>query len=183
MRFKCSQKPRPPYISLFAYFHRVFHFTFPMSFFPHCSFLSLTPDDLTTVVSGSKYILDQACFFNLAAEKLHNQLVEHNMNEDQAAIFGKVWKKSRTPMVEMLREHSFGAPLALTNIDWRLQVSMAHDKLSKTKHVATVLDLHLADPSGETPAESVLLEFNKEQLLELYENLELIQSQVDKITK
>lgn len=156
------------FASLFLFFYR---------------FLDVTTDDLLTIISGSKYVWDQACFFNLSAEKLLAQLVEHHMSEENASVFAQVWHKFRGSLVEKLRNQSFGAPLALADIEWRLQVSMAHDKLSKTKHVNTILDLHLADPSGATSSENLLLELNKEQLLELYENLELIQGQVDKITK
>lgn len=147
------------------------------------SFLGVSSDELATIISGSKYVWDQACFFNLSAEKLQHQLLENHMSEENATTFAQVWHKFRVPLVEKLREHTFGTPLALADLEWRLQVSMAHDKLSKTKHVNTILDLHLADPSGAVEGENIQLEFNKEQLLELYENLEKIQAQVDKITK
>lgn len=146
--------------------------------------LELTSDDLDTLVSGTSYIFDQAAFFNLSGDKLEPQLLEHSMGQASVDAFKAAWAEGRAAFTAALREKTLGAPQVLSAVDWRLQVTMAHSDLSKTKVLSSILDLTLGDASapGAQP-EHLLMELSKEQLSKLYADLERVQSQLDKITK
>lgn len=146
--------------------------------------LGISSSDVETLVAGSSYIFDQAAFNNLSPENLEPQLVSHGMEDTAAAAFKKVWGDGRAPFVSALRERTLGAPQTLDGVDWRLQLTMSSKDLSKTKTLSSVLDLKLGDASRPDAApEHLVMELNMEQLMKLYNDLEKVQSQLDKITK
>lgn len=168
--------------------------------------LELGQEDLDTLVAGISYIWEQAAYLNLSPEKLVAQLEEHTVSKDALAALAGVWAKQRLPFVSSLRERTLGAPAVVTDVDWRLQLTMAHQELSKTKVLSAVLDLTLA-PAGTAAAastssssssssaegaaaagvegevtERLLMELSKDELLRLYNDLERVQTQLDGLT-
>jgi len=149
--------------------------------------LELSSEALDTFIGGCSYIWDQAAFYNLTPEKLELHLKEHDLIEEAIAVFKAVWAAGRLAYVNALRERTLGAPLVLKDIDWRLQITMANTTLANTKTLSSLLDLTLGEPdsgnSSGAPVEHLLIEFSKEQLTKLYDDLERVQVQLDNLAK
>ncbi len=146
--------------------------------------LELSSSDVDIFVSGCSYVWDQAAFSNLSPDKLEPQLLEHGANQSAVDVMKSVWADGRVAFINALRERTLGAPQTLDAVNWRLQLTMSHKELSKTKAMSAILGLSLGDVSDPDKAqEQVLLEMSKDQLSQLYNDLERVQAQLDKITK
>lgn len=145
--------------------------------------LDVNAEDLDIIVSGCSYIWDQAAFYNLTADKLASQLQEHSMSDAAVNVFGSVWAASKLAFINKLRSYTFGAPKVLSDVDWQLKLTTSHQDLSKTKVCNSVLNLQLSDANDSSKVDNILLEFSKEQLYELFNQLETVQSQLDHISK
>lgn len=175
-------------------------------------FAPSSPDDLDIILTSISYILDQSAFSNLSADKLTAHLAEHALCEASTLAIAAVWRAQGPALIARLRDRVLGAPLVLADVDWRMQLTMAHGDLTKTKVLSAVLDLTLQDPSAaasaadaaasaaadaetgagegargglvaETGTQHVRLELDKDAMLKLFKELERVQSQLDQITK
>lgn len=142
--------------------------------------LSFNVEELDIFISGCNYIFDQAAFYGLSPNALASQLQEHEMTETMVTVFGHVWAAYRAQLTSKLRNDTFGAPKVLSDIDWKLQLTISHQDLAKTKVCNSILNLELHDVT-EKKYNNVVLELAKPQLLELYQKLETVQSQLDQI--
>ena len=141
--------------------------------------------DLDTVVDASSYIFEQAAYHGLDAASLLESLQAAGLEKLQAMAFAKVWHESGDAFLDKLKAHTLGAPKQLDAVSWRLQMTMGQRGLSKTKDLNAVFNLELVDESASEEAEareSITVQFDQAQLEEFYEQLEMIQSQLDALT-
>ena len=145
--------------------------------------LNVSVEELDIIVWGCSYIWDQAAFYNLSPTNLASQLQEHGMTEAIVNVFGAVWASMKPAFMTTLRDYTFGAPKVLKDVDWRLQLTISHQSLAKTKVCNSILNISLGDANEKDVCDDITLELSKSQLYELYKNLETIQSQLDQISK
>jgi len=147
--------------------------------------LSFSADQLETVLDASSYIFEQAGYLNLNADNLKRHLELAGINDNIATTFATCWQTHRETYTSKLRDRSFGAPLTLQQIDWRLNLTMGHTSKSKTKDFNAIFNLHLssADSADEnTPPENLAVEFSPDRLADFYDKMERIQEQLDALT-
>eukprot|EP00808_Paulinella_micropora_P025906 g30397.t1 len=139
-------------------------------------------EQLDTLVSASVYIFEQAAYKTVSASKLKAGLETAGMKASAAMAFAQIWNEKKAAYVATLKSKSFGAPQKLDSVKWSLQLALGDSAITKTKHLKGVLQLGLKNEQ-EGSEENVILEFSQSQLEDLYENLELIQKQLDTLSE
>lgn len=146
------------------------------------SVLAISSQDLQLIVNVSTYIYEQAAFKNLSAGKLKGHLDEGGMEEAQSTSIAKAWMDNKEPYLSKLRSHSLGAPGTLNRTDWRLQLNLGDQNLSKLKAPNALFNFNMSTAVKGGQTEDITVEFTQQQLEEFYDNLELIQGQLDGLT-
>lgn len=147
------------------------------------SSLQLSADQLADTLLACTYLLQQAAYDTLKPNRLGNQLVQAEMAAAQAEAFVRVWEQKGAAAIELLKDLTL-APLVLSDVHWRLHLTIGQDTVAKRKELAAVLQLGLQDNTGPEPAAAkVLLEMDEEQLRKLYGQLETIQEQLDSVQR
>jgi len=145
-----------------------------------CALFSFTQEQLDTVLDACTYIFEQAAYHNLKPERLTAYLVQAKLEQSQAEALGANWRDYRDVYLAKRRDHSFGAPLTLDDVSWRLQLSLADQSLSKTKDLNAIFNFTLANVDGvQDSTENLTVQFSPAQLKDFYEKIELIQKQID----
>lgn len=140
--------------------------------------LGLTQAQLDEVVNGSSYIFETSAYHDFAPEKLRGGLEEAGMGAVQATTFARAWAEGREALAARLAERQMGTPLVLDAVDWRLQMEVGHQRLSKIRELKTVLNLGLRS-TDDGSTEDLTAEFSLEQLQDLADQMDLVQSQLD----
>ncbi|OQV15915.1 hypothetical protein BV898_10011 [Hypsibius exemplaris] len=68
------------------------------------------------------------------------------------------------------------APKQLTDVNWKLNLQLAHAKMASTKEQSALIEFSLTDQNGPS---SLVVEFTKEELSDFFSKLEQMQSQLD----
>ncbi|XP_072288734.1 COMM domain-containing protein 10 [Eucyclogobius newberryi] len=144
------------------------------------SALSLDKQALSLVLETSAFILEQAVYHNVKPASLQQQLESVNLNQDKAEVFAQTWASAGPELVEKLK-HNIFAPKKLEYVGWQLNLLMAQSSQSKMKSPSAVLQLGLHSEDSKAQ-ENVFVEFNHQELLELYNKLEIVQGQLDSLT-
>lgn len=147
--------------------------------------LGFNSEEIDITMSCTAYICDQSAYYNLSDAKLAKQLAEHQLDEQKAITFGQTWGTFKPNFLQQLKDKSFGAPLVLSDVDWKLNLTTSAKDLAKTKQLNGIMTLSLKDANdeGSEKKEAVQLEFNQAQLFELFEKIEILQQQLDNIAK
>jgi hypothetical protein len=145
--------------------------------------INVQSEELDIIMTCCSYILDQSAFYNLTPEKLKSQLISHELNEEKSSIFSTIWGNIRQNFLSQLKEKTFGAPMVLDDIDWTLKLTTSSQTLAKTKALNCSMVLSLVDANDEGKKKNVELEFDSKQLLDFFDKLEIIQNQLDAISK
>lgn len=135
--------------------------------------LALTPNSLQILISASAFLFEQ--FASLKLSDLHEGLGEVGVSEDQIDSFQSIWSDGAAEFLMHLKERAVSVPCLLEQFDWRLQLPLGSNNEFACQPEAE-LKLKL---SGE---ETKSISFTKEQLQDLFMNLEIIQSQIDSLT-
>lgn len=146
--------------------------------------LDISAAQLQTVLGGTAYVFEQAAYHAASAARLHHHLHEtHELDTAPAMAFGRVWTKASPAMLTRLQQHTLGAPAVLRDVDWRLQLTMSHQRLDRTKDINAVFDFVLGDASANSAHdECISVEATQTQVEALYESMERIQQQLDALT-
>ncbi|KAN0025925.1 hypothetical protein ACTFIU_001689 [Dictyostelium citrinum] len=102
------------------------------------------------------------------------------LNEDKTSCFQSVWEDNSEPVLNFLRTQSI-APLQLNEIGWRLHYQMSSSTAIK-RNASAIMELDFKTDNSnnnKNNSDKMILEFNKEQLLEFYNKLESIQEKLD----
>ncbi|KAM3611367.1 uncharacterized protein V6R79_017259 [Siganus canaliculatus] len=142
--------------------------------------LSLDKQALSLVLETSAFILEQAVYHNVKPAALQQQLEAVHLNPDKAEMFSQTWAAAGPELVERLK-HNIFAPKKLEYVGWQLNLQMAQSSQAKLKSPSAVLQLGLRGEDSEMN-ENVFVEFNHQELLHFYNQLEVVQGQLDSLT-
>ncbi|XP_029998857.1 COMM domain-containing protein 10 [Sphaeramia orbicularis] len=142
--------------------------------------LSLDKQALSLVLETTAFILEQAVYHNVKPASLQQQLESVHLNPDKAEVFSQTWAAAGPELVERLK-HNIFAPKKLDYVGWQLNLQMAQSSQARLKSPSAVLQLGLRNEDSEAQ-EHVFVEFNHQELLELYNKLEIVQGQLDSLT-
>ncbi|XP_041041436.1 COMM domain-containing protein 10 isoform X1 [Carcharodon carcharias] len=142
--------------------------------------LSLEKQGLRLVLETVSFFLEQAAYYNMKPAALQQQLENIHLSQEKAEAFVQAWANMGQDIVEKLRQSTF-APKKLEKIGFCLNLEMGHSTQAKMKSPHAILELGVNSEDSEN-TEKVLLEFNHGELLEFYNKLETIQTQLDALT-
>lgn len=142
--------------------------------------LSLDKNALNLVLETSAFILEQAVYHNVKPASLQQQLEMVHLTPEKAEVFSQTWATTGPELVEKLKCNLF-APKKLEYVGWQLNLQMAQSSHARLKSPSAVLQLGLQGEDSEVQ-ENVFVEFNHQQLLDLYDKLEIVQGQLDSLT-
>lgn len=142
--------------------------------------LSLDKPSLRLVLETAAFILEQAVYNNVKPISLKQQLEAVHLSPEKAEAFSLAWSSAGPDLVEKLRQRIF-APQKLEHVGWQLNLQMAQSSQAKLKAPHAVLELGLRNEDSEG-VEKVFVEFNHQKLLEFYNKLETVQTQLDSLT-
>jgi len=151
------------------------------------------------LIDGCTYILEQTAYHAFSPSDLTKSLSEAGVEADKSTAFVEVWKQFGAQLLDKLRRSSL-APLALSEVNWRLHLELAHKDESKINAPTAIFQFVLKDDeaseSDKADAEHTperqrseladgrrdfLVEMNKDQLTQFYLKLEKIQQQMDNL--
>lgn len=142
--------------------------------------LSLDKQALNLVLETAAFILEQAVYHNVKPAALQQQLEAVHLNSDKAEVFSQSWATAGPELLEKLKHNTF-APKKLEYVGWQLNLQMAQSSQARLKSPSAILQLGLRNDDSEVQ-ENVFVEFNHQELLELYNKLEIVQGQLDSLT-
>ena len=140
---------------------------------------SLT-EQSSLLIDGCTFILEQTAYHNYQPQPLYNHLKEAGIDEKIAKIFVIVWKGKAQQVLEKYRSAPM-APLALSEVNWRLHLQLSNAQESKINQPSAIFQFILDDDENvkKGSTKSFITELNQEQLNEFYLKLEKIQEQLD----
>lgn len=142
--------------------------------------LKLSKSELTSVLDACTFIFEQCAYHSTTAQKLKEHLEKAGLHQPQAEAFINTWSKEKAQIIAHLRERTI-VPKSLEEIEWSLQMQLAHSSLSKLKQPVAIFELGLKS-QDEDKLESCQMSFSHEELLQFYKNLEVIQQQIDALS-
>nr|CAB3232795.1 COMM domain-containing protein 10-like [Phallusia mammillata] len=145
------------------------------------SALDLTPNNLNLLLETLEFIFQQAAYYAMKPAVLHEHLQSVNVESDRSEAIVKTWMAHGKSTVEKLKKHSF-APQQLDSVAWSFNLQLGQNSKSNMKETNAVFHLNLSNNNTQSEADKIVLQFNHEELLEFYEKLETIQSQLDSLS-
>ncbi|KAF4072226.1 hypothetical protein AMELA_G00260620 [Ameiurus melas] len=131
--------------------------------------LALEKQALHLVLETSSFLLEQ------------QQLENIHIAPDKAEAFSQAWATAGPDVVEKMRQTIF-APKKLEHIGWQLNLQMGQSSQAKQKEPHAVVDLGVREEDESEHVQKVHVEFSHQELLEFYNKLEMIQTQLDSLT-
>ncbi|XP_050974047.1 COMM domain-containing protein 10 isoform X1 [Labeo rohita] len=145
------------------------------------SALSLEKQTLHLLLETLSFILEQAVYHNVKPPSLKQQLENISVESEKAEVFSQVWASAGPDVVEKIR-HGIFAPKKLDHVGWQLNLQMASSTRSKLKEPHAVLNLGLRTEDDTEHLQDVFVEFNHQDLLDFYNQMEMIQTQLDSLS-
>ncbi|XP_062310939.1 COMM domain-containing protein 10 [Osmerus eperlanus] len=142
--------------------------------------LSLDKQALGLVLETSAFILEQAVYNNVKPAALKLQLEAVNLSPERAEAVSQAWASAGPDLAERLRQGIF-TPKKLEQVGWQLNLQMAQSRQAKLKAPHVILELGLSTEASEG-VEKVFVEFSHQELLDFYNKLETVQTQLDSLT-
>ncbi|XP_055025097.1 COMM domain-containing protein 10 isoform X2 [Misgurnus anguillicaudatus] len=144
------------------------------------SALCLEKETLKLVLETVSFIFEQAVYHSVKPASLKQQLENIKIVSDKAQAFSQIWAAAGPDELEKIRQRIF-APKTLVQVGWQLNLQMGRSAQSKLKAPHAVLDLGLRAEDG-TELEDVFVEFDHQELLDFYNKMEEIQTQLDSLS-
>ncbi|PAA76911.1 hypothetical protein BOX15_Mlig032129g2, partial [Macrostomum lignano] len=147
------------------------------------SVLGITRADLNSLLSYLADVLKSAAYSITKPNQLAQQLAQSGLAETHCRAIAEVWSNSAKDIVEAFKTRSF-APKELSDINWKLGITLAQSSKANTRTPIATLDFVLRDNQtlGGPNAEHVAVEFNHDELYQFYLKLEDIQAKLDELT-
>uniref|UniRef100_A0A3P9JCE8 COMM domain containing 10 n=1 Tax=Oryzias latipes TaxID=8090 RepID=A0A3P9JCE8_ORYLA len=142
--------------------------------------LSLDKRGLNLVLETTAFVLEQAAYHNIKPASLQQQLEGIHVSPEKAEVFAQAWATAGPDLLEKLKRNIF-APKKLDYVGWQLNLQMAQSSQARLKSPSAVLQLGLRSEDS-VAQENVFVEFNHEELLKFYNQLEMVQGQLDSLT-
>ncbi|XDV49716.1 hypothetical protein PO909_018914 [Leuciscus waleckii] len=141
--------------------------------------LSLERQTLQLLLESVSFILEQAVYHSVKPLALRQHLENISLAPEKAEVFSQVWASAGPEVLEKIR-HGIFAPEKLDQVSWQLSLLMARSDQSRLKEPHAVINLGLR--SEDERLRDVCVEFNHQDLLEFYTQMERIQTQLDSLT-
>lgn len=139
--------------------------------------IGLPNEQFALLAKTISYILKRSLIFVMKPTKLQTELKEIlKLNENKIEIFMKTWISSTKPILDNL-EGSDGVSKELENISWKLKVQLSSSAMKKEKTVLGQVQLKT------TEQDPINLEMNHEEVLDFFNQLENIQTELDLLKK
>lgn len=137
--------------------------------------LDLNKDDLVCLLDAVTLIYKQAACNIIKPQLMENTLKDtFKINDDKVQIFLNAWITYGKGIIDNFRQMSI-FPIQVKDIDWCLNIQAASSTVKKDVRPMALLQLNL---TGEEESK-LTVEFDKKKLIDLYQNLEKMQSQLD----
>ncbi|XP_042888908.1 COMM domain-containing protein 10-like isoform X2 [Penaeus japonicus] len=144
--------------------------------------LGLPVEKTKQLIYTNIHIIQQAAHGMVRPAFLGEQLQACEMTSDKASIFVEHWTTNAKQIVETLRQRSLSAK-QLADISWDLHLKTASSGCARQTHPIAHLQLSLSckEPSSTKmgPMESLVMQFDQDQLYQLYDQMEQIQANLD----
>lgn len=139
--------------------------------------IGLPNEQFALLAKTISYILKRSLIFVMKPTKLQTELKEIlKLNENKIEIFMKTWILSTKPILDNL-EGSDGVSKELEDISWKLKVQLSSSAMKKEKTVLGQVQLKT------TEQDPINLEMNHEEVLDFFNQLENIQTELDLLKK
>lgn len=131
--------------------------------------------DFLLLIKTLSYILKRASTFVMNPSKFQQELKHKlKLQDSKIDVIMKLWIKNLKPILENL-EMEGGGSRELDDVNWELKMQLSSEAQQKEKTPIAMLQL------GMNAGESVNLEVNHSELLNLYNQLETIQNELDSL--
>lgn len=135
--------------------------------------LKINDEDLLLLVNSIKYIVKQSNRVILKPTTLQKHLKEHlSLDDEKADVFIKIWCEETNKGLGNLDRI-----MELDDLSWEQNVTIADQVLNEQE--VSVARLHLKLSSETDKNENIFVELDKDELLQLYNALEVIQIKLD----
>ncbi|XP_045582858.1 COMM domain-containing protein 10 [Procambarus clarkii] len=144
------------------------------------SSLGLTPEQTKTVIHTVVHIIQQAAHNMVRPALLEEHLAAAGITQNRVQIFTEHWITNAKPIVDKLRQQNLSEK-QLEDVAWELHLETASSNLARQSRPIAHLQLNLSSgtDASKLEAEKVSLQFDHDQLYQLYDQLEQIQSHLD----
>ena len=136
---------------------------------------SLSPSELESLFSACQYVLQQAAAFSFNSDKIEIYAQQCGLTPETSQCFSAVWDAEGEDLINSLKQRTV-TDNVLSSTNWRLNLKAAEKGEAPTKTPVMLLDLNV---EGKNP---ITIQFNHEELSKFYEQIELIQREVDRLT-
>ncbi|XP_056641396.1 COMM domain-containing protein 10-like [Diorhabda sublineata] len=138
--------------------------------------LKLDDDSLQLLIQCISHIFSQSTKVILKPTSLYKQLTEQlNITEEKSEEFVRIWCKKTNEDFD-----NFNNKMKLENLSWEINIQGADQINNKQSVPIARVQLQLTKSDNEKK-ERVVMEFDRTELLQLYNNLEKIQVKLDQI--
>lgn len=142
--------------------------------------LNMSRTEVEDVIGACEFIFQQAAYHAVKPAVLDEQLRRLGLSDDKVDVVVDLWKKSAADVLSGLRQHTLPAA-QVSSVSWQLCVTMCEKHsatASQRRRPTAVMQLNI-DQQTPTDNEKVVMEMSHDELYKLYNQLELIQSQLD----
>jgi len=150
------------------------------------SLFALSDRDLETVLQACAYIYQQAAYHTIHPRALASTLTDAGMDEDHAKAMSQVWAEGATDFVNELKKHTMSGPSQLTGSQYRLHLMLGETELTRIQDPTALFEFSLGNPDASNEEdrkdESVIVEFSHSELYALFQKLESVQGQLDRLS-
>lgn len=137
------------------------------------------------LIKTLSYILKRASTFIMKPTKLQSELKEKlQLHDSKIDVIMKLWIKNMRPILDNLENKDEpGQSNQLEQIGWKLKLQLSSEPQQKEKHAIAQIQLHTsADGVGSARKhEPINFEMNHTELLDVYNQIEAIQSELDSL--
>ncbi|XP_015910527.1 COMM domain-containing protein 10 [Parasteatoda tepidariorum] len=137
--------------------------------------LAVNQEQLKLILQTLTFIFQQAAYHVAKPAVLSQNLQQIDLNEEKISTIVQTWVTHAKNVVEKLKQKSI-APKQLSDVNWELRLQMANSSMSKLKVPIGLMELTLASNEG---SEKLQMEFSHDELYSFYNQLEVIQTQLD----
>lgn len=135
---------------------------------------------LSSMIDSIKFIFQQAAFYNLKSAVLKQHLLEIDVSDDVSEMLAIAWGQNARATVEKMKQQLISTK-QLDSVEWNMNIRLSGQTAAQMKDSNVYLHMNLLNNDTEEK-EKLLLEFDHSQLLQFYQKLETIQSQLDSLT-
>ena len=137
--------------------------------------------DLTTIVDVSTFIFEKAAYDGVTQEILSVNLARTGLHHAKCKIFARVWKEIKPKAISHFMKKIVAGPVLVSFISWKVNMKVGKSSIAKLKDPSVVFCFNTSDSTGTVSDFAVTL--SHEKLYRLFSSLELIQKQLDTLSR